>query len=119
MDDIKKIRFEVIYTFVEKHMRERISNITIPPDNNPLPVKVHNDKPLTEKDIIVYNLLYRPIENKHIFEFNNFVKEYMIDITHLTSGEKFKLNDDYHDFVLNRYCMHMINCFSEADQLNF
>ncbi len=112
----KPLRYEVIYNFVEKHMRERISKITIQPDNNVIPVTVVNGKSLTEKDIIVYNLIYRPIENKHIFEFTDFAKEYDIDISQMTSGEKFKLSDDYKQFVLNRYCLQLINCFSEKDQ---
>ena len=36
----KQLRYEVIYNFVETHMRERISKITISPDNNVIPIKV-------------------------------------------------------------------------------
>ncbi len=118
------VRFYHIYNFVATQLRERLSKMLVTPEHTTIPQVVKDGKILSDDDLLVYHIMYDTVQKyfaqdtKH--KTRNYIEHFLathnIQEEMIPVGMRETLKRDYEDFIMNRFCLGMINCYSNQDK---
>lgn len=119
------VRFYHIYNFVADKLKERLCKMHVSPEQTTIPIVVKNGKILSDGDLLIYHILYDTVQAyfaqdtnlkkgeyfKHFLQVHNLTSE----IDDIAQGGN-NITRDYDDFICNRFCLGIVNCYSNQDK---
>jgi len=113
------VRFYHIYNFVADKLKERLCKMHVSPEQTTIPIVVKNGKILSDDDLLIYHILYDTAQ-EYFTQDNNLKKgEYLkhfLKVHNLTNEIDDNITRDYDDFICNRFCLGIVNCYSNQDK---
>lgn len=114
------VRFYHIYNFVAETLKERLCKMHVSPEQTTIPIVVKNGKILSDDDLLIYHILYdtaqeyfaQDAKNKNGEYFKHFLKVHNLTTSNITDD----IERDYDDFICNRFCLGIVNCYSNQDK---
>ncbi len=113
------VRFYHIYNFVADTLKERLSNMHVSPEQTTIPIVVKNGKILSDDDLLIYHILYDTAQEYFAQDTNLKKGEYIkhfLKVHNLTNEIDDNITRDYDDFICNRFCLGIVNCYSNQDK---
>jgi hypothetical protein len=123
------IRFKHLYKAIYHYNFNNLADFVSEEDFIHIPDTVYNNKKLNDVDKYVYAILYKlsglAIINKdhtikHLLELIKSNNMNNMTIEAIKSNKNFKLiKNEYHDFLCNRECLNLINCYTTSENVIF
>jgi hypothetical protein len=117
------VRFYHIYNFVATQMSERLSRMHVTPEHTTIPIIVKNGKILSDDDLLIYHILYDTSQQYFAQDINLKKGEYFkhfISVNNIIIPDDMEdidiIKRDYEDFIGNRFCLAIVNCYSNQDK---
>jgi hypothetical protein len=113
------VRFYHIYNFVAEKLKEQLSNMLVSPEQTTIPIVVKNGKILSDDDLLIYHILYDTAQ-AYFAQDTNLKKgdyfDHFLKVHNLTADSNDNITRDYYDFICNRFCLGIVNCYSNQDK---
>ena len=113
------VRFYHIYNFVADKLKERLCKMHVSPEQTTIPIVVKNGKILSDDDLLIYHILYDTAQEYFAQDTNLKKGEYLkhfLKVHNLTNEIDDNITRDYDDFICNRFCLGIVNCYSNQDK---
>jgi hypothetical protein len=117
------VHFYDMYNFVANYMKDRLRMMHVTPEHTTIPSIVKDGKILSDDDLLIYDIMYHTAETYFAQDMNMKTGNYF---EHFVETNNIKLPDNipnlgkikeaYGDFIGNRYCLDMMNCYSNQDK---